>query len=236
MAYIPQVLPVKNGGTGDVSFLANASITGGITSNAPLQNVVSAGNVGQVLTSNGPSNLPTYQTLPLPSSGSLVLIDNITLSGTTASFNFISGIAGFDVYFLSFYGVTVDTGATDILVQVSTNGGSSFQTTNYSTAGYFSTAGANGADASVLAGFNLTLNMSVSSVSPSSGTCYFYNFGNSSFNKVCQTISMELNSGNLLSFGNTSMWSTTTIVNALKFIMSAGNFLTGTFKLYGIKN
>src|SRR5690606_37020959 len=54
--------------TGDIafpsaSFVAYAPICGGTTSAGNLQSVVSAGTSGQVLTSNGPSMLPTWQTV-----------------------------------------------------------------------------------------------------------------------------------------------------------------------------
>jgi len=33
-----------------------------------------------------------------------------------------------------------------------------------------------------------------------------------------------------------TQWSTTTVVNAFQFIMSSGNIVTGTFKLYGVQD
>jgi len=54
-------LTVANGGTGDASFTAYTLICGGITSTGALQNVVSVGSSGQVLTSNGAGALPTFQ-------------------------------------------------------------------------------------------------------------------------------------------------------------------------------
>lgn len=52
---------VPGGGTGDTSFTAFAVITGGTTSTGALQNVSGLGNALQVLTSNGPGTLPTWQ-------------------------------------------------------------------------------------------------------------------------------------------------------------------------------
>lgn len=57
---------VSNGGTGDSSFTAYSIITGGITSTGALQNVSGVGTSGQVLTSNGPSQLPTWQSSSTP--------------------------------------------------------------------------------------------------------------------------------------------------------------------------
>lgn len=55
-------ITVINGGTGRSSFTPYAVITGGTTSTGALQNVSGLGTSGQVLTSNGASTLPTWQT------------------------------------------------------------------------------------------------------------------------------------------------------------------------------
>lgn len=52
---------VNTGGTGDASFTAYSVICAGTTSTAALQNVSGVGNTGDFLTSNGASNLPSWQ-------------------------------------------------------------------------------------------------------------------------------------------------------------------------------
>lgn len=54
-------LLVIDGGTGDIAFTPYTPICGGTTSTGNLQSVVSTGTAGQVLTSNGASSLPTFQ-------------------------------------------------------------------------------------------------------------------------------------------------------------------------------
>jgi hypothetical protein len=61
-------LGVANGGTGDTSFTPYSVITGGTTSTGTLQNISGVGTTGQVLTSNGTSALPSWQTISSPSS------------------------------------------------------------------------------------------------------------------------------------------------------------------------
>lgn len=56
---------VAGGGTGVTSFTAYSVICGGTTTTGALQNVSGVGSSGQVLTSNGASALPTWQTLPI---------------------------------------------------------------------------------------------------------------------------------------------------------------------------
>lgn len=52
---------VAHGGTGDTSLTAYAPLCGGTTSTGAVQSVASVGTTGQVLTSNGPSALATFQ-------------------------------------------------------------------------------------------------------------------------------------------------------------------------------
>ena len=73
-------LTVGNGGTGDSSHTAYAVLTGGTTSTGALQSVSGVGTSGQVLTSNGASTLPTWQTLITPS-GITALTGDITATG-----------------------------------------------------------------------------------------------------------------------------------------------------------
>jgi len=55
---------VAGGGTGATSFTAYAVLCGGTTSTGALQSIASVGTAGQVLTSNGPGALPTFQAAP----------------------------------------------------------------------------------------------------------------------------------------------------------------------------
>jgi hypothetical protein len=54
-------LPVANGGTGRATNTAYAVICGGTTTGGVEQSIASVGTTGQVLTSNGASALPTFQ-------------------------------------------------------------------------------------------------------------------------------------------------------------------------------
>lgn len=56
-------LAVNYGGTGRTSATAYAVLCGGTTSTGAFQSVASVGTSNQVLTSNGPGALPTFQTL-----------------------------------------------------------------------------------------------------------------------------------------------------------------------------
>jgi hypothetical protein len=69
---------VAQGGTGNATATAYAVQCGGTTSTGAHQSIASVGTSGQVLTSNGASALPTFQTI---SSGGMTLLGTITISG-----------------------------------------------------------------------------------------------------------------------------------------------------------
>jgi len=54
-------LSISDGGTGNATLTPYAVTCGGTTSTSPLQSIASVGASGQILTSNGAGNLPTFQ-------------------------------------------------------------------------------------------------------------------------------------------------------------------------------
>jgi hypothetical protein len=108
---------VSGGGTGDTSFTAYSVITGGTTSTGALQNVSGVGTSGQVLTSQGPGNLPSWQTSSasgavtsittstgtspvMPSSGNISVLGNgsITTFGSMAEVTVeLTGLTQYDI-------------------------------------------------------------------------------------------------------------------------------------------
>lgn len=78
-ANIPVPVPVAYGGTGNTTFTPYSLVCAGTTSTGTLQNVAGVGTAGQVLTSNGTSALPSWQTGTGSGTG------NITFSGSTIS-------------------------------------------------------------------------------------------------------------------------------------------------------
>lgn len=97
-------LTVPNGGTGDISFTPYAVLTGGTTSTSPVQAVAGVGIAGQVLASNGPGTLPSFQTVSgtgtiNPSNTGYIaqyLTNGTTLYGNSA-LRFSSGGGGNDL-------------------------------------------------------------------------------------------------------------------------------------------
>lgn len=82
-AHITGTLAVANGGTGRASHTAYAVICGGTTGTGAQQSIAGVGTSGQVLTSNGASALPTFQTV----SGGTPTMQTTTLTGTQNDFS-----------------------------------------------------------------------------------------------------------------------------------------------------
>ncbi len=77
-------ITVSHGGTGNTTFTAYSLICAGTTATGTFQNVSGVGTSGQVLTSNGASNLPTWQALP--TAGTVT-----SVSGTSGQIDVVNG-------------------------------------------------------------------------------------------------------------------------------------------------
>ncbi len=79
---LPNPLLVPNGGTGFTSVTPYAVLCAGANPTDPLLSVVPIGTIGQVLTSNGPSALPSFQNAAVPIGFSQINIQTFTSNGT----------------------------------------------------------------------------------------------------------------------------------------------------------
>ena len=86
-------LPVANGGTGLSSTTAYGVLTGGTTSTGNFQNA-GAGTSGQVLTSNGASALPTWQTPASAFSAGMILLWSGTIATIPSGWALCNGSNG----------------------------------------------------------------------------------------------------------------------------------------------
>jgi microcystin-dependent protein len=84
---ITGTLPVANGGTGLTAMTPFAPVFGGTTNTGSLQSASSVGTGGQVLTSNGSDQLPSFQSIPAPVqqilTGSIVSFAGINLPSSS---------------------------------------------------------------------------------------------------------------------------------------------------------
>lgn len=88
-------VPVSQGGTGLVSTTPYALVAGGTTSTTTLQQVSGVGSSGQVLTSNGASVLPTWQSLSASGiTRSVSSISSNTSAGSAAGTDYVYFVTG----------------------------------------------------------------------------------------------------------------------------------------------
>lgn len=191
------------------------------------------GTSGQVLTSNGVGVAPTFQTSA--TGGRLVLIQS-QVASSSASLTFTTGITStYNDYFLLCTNYSLSASFPNIVVQISTNGGSSYIATGYTTGyvemSYNSTTWSN-ANSTI----GLILNSTVDSNSYCNTQMYLYNMTSGAnyvqFSGTGQrTDNGGATKGNLIT-GTYNTVSQT--VNAIKIVPSSGNINTGRFSLFGI--
>lgn len=219
----------------NLTFNSVASLAGTLTLSLGAMNSfisgAGTGTTGQVLTSNGVSSPPTWQAA---SGGSgWVLLQSQTASNS-ATISFTTGIsATYYNYVLVFDGVVPVTNGALLQIQYSTNGGSSYVSTGYSSGtGLGSNVGGAGSSqgtstsAMVIAALNNAAN------NAGAGTCWLYNLTSGS---SASSVTRGYNVGsNLIILSGGLFGNTTSVINAIQLSFSSGNISAGHFHLYGI--
>lgn len=222
-------IAVASGGTGIASTTAYAVICGGTTSTGALQNVSGVGTSGQVLTSNGASALPTWQTSA--ASGSWNLITTLTASSSGSLAFTSSNVTGYTQYAVVFVNIINASSSSVFNMDWSTNNGSS-----YLGSGYQSGLLSNNYNSTTLANSNST---STCPLTPSLGATNIKLNGILYLAFPASAISSF--EGQIFLNASTSIYAApygvntgTTTINNIKFSYSSGNITSGTISLYGI--
>ena len=226
---------VAGGGTGVATMTtAYAPVCAGTTATGALQ-VASTGlaTSGYVLTSNGSSALPSFQAAA--GGGSWVLIQTQTAS-SSASLDFTTGITSTYNNFVVVFSNIIPSTQNNILIRVSTDGGSTYATTGYvssiagmnvSSGGSYSALSGTNTDGFYLTGPGL-------GVAPgASGTVFLYGLTNGQEPAVAGNCTFW-RAGNALWTAWVGGYSTSTTVNAIRIIGDAGTLTSGIVSLYGI--
>jgi len=226
---------VAGGGTGITSGTAYGVVVGGTTTTGALQ-VITPGSAGTVLQYNGASSLPTWVTAPSGGTNYLVLISSQTASASS-SLTFTSGIsATYNDYFILMSSIKLSA-SNPLQMQISTNGGSSYITTGYLTGvnSIASTAASGSWSNAVNATTYLVAVYSNGSSYYLNSNIYLYNATAGSGFVCSQSSGMtgDMSTVNKFTFGQGVYTTTSTTVNALKFVPSSGTF-SGTITLFGI--
>jgi hypothetical protein len=190
---------------------------------------------GTSSTNNVTTQTP-FVTQPSISSGSLVKIQTLTASAS-ANISFTSGItATYNTYFVVINGLQPATNASQLLLTLSTNGGSSYLVTGYKAlCNNLNNTGAGGAYLTTAFNLSEAADISNSATLPFNASFYLYNLTNGTTPAISgtgtynSTVAGNTNSSVIGGFGPTTI-----TVNAIQFIMSTGNITAGTFTLYGV--
>lgn len=232
--------------TGDASGVLALQAAGntGLTLNSSRAIGVGAspsfGSANQVLQSNGSSAAPSWVTA---SSGALVFISSATAS-SSATIDFTGISSTYDVYVVEFVSI-VGASSTGFKALTSSNNGSSYDTSNYA----FSSIGcgssiftaqvdSSGGGATYISIWNNNSNSISSTTSDSglSGFAYIMNPASSANTQILWNATW-CSGANAVSFGTgTGVKTSTSPVNAIRFLMNSGNIASGTIRLYGIAN
>lgn len=195
---------------------------------------------GFVLTSTGTSSDPSFQAFS--GTGSMILISTNTFSSTSSLA--LTGLSTtYDVYVLNLSNIVMGTNAADILINYSTNNGSSYLSSNYV---WVSTYSSSTAGATFSTTYNGTAPFATSgaltnyAVGLNSSPTYKYNatFSIYGLGSAATAVGFGFWSGSTAAVtwvqGRNDFSNTATAVNAIQLIPSSGNFASGTVSLYGI--
>jgi hypothetical protein len=217
-----------NGTTPSITLAANGSI--GVGSSP------SYGTSGQFLTSAGTGSAPTWTT---PSAGAMTLISSATASNT-ALISFTGLTTSYRAYILEYDSVYAQTLGATLLLQFSTDNGSSYITSGYqrtviyqissTVSGNYSTS-----DSYLYAGGFTGL--STTSTQTASGMLTI--FAPAVSGKIANTYIQSncINQNGLLeNYFGAQANTTTSAINAFKVYAGPGNIVAGNFRLYGLAN
>jgi len=224
-----------SGGINIPQFIEGALITSSVG------NVTSiTGTAGYVLTANVAGTAPSFQPAPGGGTGSRVLIQSQTASGS-ATIDFTTGITGYTYYEMEFLGVVPATDNTDLQMQFSNNAGVSwtagtayqyFTTNTDSGASTFSAvvSGAGGDSKYVLApGTSNDASYGLNGIVQ----LFAFAASNPQFTgSLVSTATTTLDTLQCLSAGRCGIGGAAT--NGVRLKFSSGNISVGTFRLFGI--
>jgi hypothetical protein len=182
----------------------------------------------------------TYTTFTVPNTlanGALVLLEQHTAS-SSASLDFTSAITStYDEYLIEFLNLLPASGDY-FVIQFSTNGGSTYDTTaaNYITGWHYARINSAAGGDQIGSGAGITLTNGVGTTQPGmSGSVRLFNSASS----VWRSCNLDLNfydGTDYHRYAGGAFWKSTTAANALKIKCATGgvNIASGTVRIYGV--
>ncbi len=216
-----------NGTTPSITLAANGSIGVGSTP--------AYGGSGQFLQSNGSGAAPTWAT---PSTGAMTLVSSATASNS-ALIVFTGLTTTYRAYILEYDSVYAQTLGAVLLLQFSTDNGSSYITSGYQRTIIYQTSatvsGQYSSDSYLYAGGFTGL----SSTSTQTASGMLTIFAPAVSGKIANTYIQSncINQSGLLeNYFGAQTNTTTSAINAFKVYAGPGNIVAGNFRLYGLAN
>lgn len=223
-----------SGGMTNPMTTAGDTIYGG-ASGTPTR--LAGGTGGYVYTSNGPTSAPSWQASA--ASGGLVLLEQHTAS-TSSELDFTTAITStYDEYLIELVSMVPATNASQLGLQLSTNGGSSYDgSLIYDhaelSAWINSTGGGGTASASYLPMCGTT--SSTASNGGASGSVRLFSPGSSSAYKSFVGTTMWWDTGSTSATVRmlSGIYRSTTATNAFRVFFTSSNITSGTVRVYGV--
>ena len=230
-------IAVADGGTGRSTATAYAVLCGGTTSTAAHQSIAGVGTSGQVLTSNGASNLPTFQNAAAADGNDWVLISSATASAS-AQIVFTGLTSTYGAYVIVMTDVVAENDGVVMFLRTSTDGGASYDSgvSDYGWVLHYvftvATVNTDSADSEITmlgAGLgnaaNESLNGKITLYRPSSATYTHVSWEAVYDESTLGGMVFETGAGQRLSAAD---------VDAVRLAFSTGNITSGEFRLYGL--
>jgi len=208
----------------------------------PSDNTVSLAKLTATGTKDATTFLRGDNTFAEPSGGGLIHLQTTNITTGTASVEFTSNVdSTYNAYFFILSDVHPATDAQPLEMTVSTDGGSSYISTNYGFGHKGSTAA--GGELSHAATNDSVFDMSSNNVGNAadesiSVQVYLHKPSGTDGHKLISGTSTVVDNNNTVSstvFGGMN-YSTTSAINAVKFNFGSGNIDRGNFTMFGIAN